>query len=98
MDDLCRRQNRRLAEGGHSHSKLPGLLDLKPTTVLSGIARTLQVSNMPLQSSTGSSVHRFASAAKPRPAVVPAHVQHLTPWSLGTHSRGYLWSAAWASR
>ena len=32
VDDLRRRQNRRLAEGGDPHSKLPRLLELQPTT------------------------------------------------------------------
>ena len=32
VDDLRRRQNRRLAEGSDPHSKLPQLLHLKPTT------------------------------------------------------------------
>ena len=32
VDDLRRRQNRWLAEGGDPHSKLPRLLDLQPTT------------------------------------------------------------------
>ena len=32
VDDLRRGQSRQLAEGGDMHSKLPGLLDLKPTT------------------------------------------------------------------
>ena len=61
VDDLRRRQRLRLAEGGDPHSKLPRLLELKPTTGRLWYRPDMTAEHMRPRSSTGKRVRRLVS-------------------------------------